>query len=48
MLPWHRPHRFRDPAWAREWVRQYDEGAEHLIALDTSRIDLAPGAMVPA
>jgi hypothetical protein len=46
MLPWHQPRRFRDPAWAREWVRLYDAGEARLIRLDTRRIDLGPGAML--
>lgn len=47
LLPWHRPTRFRDPAWAREWVRLYDAGEERLVRLDTRRIDLSPAAMLP-
>jgi len=46
MLPWHQPRRFRDPAWAREWVRLYDDGEARLVRLDTRRIDLGPGAML--
>jgi uncharacterized protein len=46
MLPWHRPQRFGDPAWAREWVALYDRGEERLVRLDTSRIHLTPGEML--
>jgi hypothetical protein len=46
MLPWHRPRRFRDPAWAREWIRLYDEGAEGLLRLDTTRIDRSPAEIL--
>ena len=45
MLPWHRPTRFRDPDWAREWIDLYDAGEPGLLRLDTSRIDLSPAAM---
>ena len=45
MLPWHRPHRFRDPAWARDWTRAYDGDAAALVRLDTHRIDLTPSEM---
>jgi len=46
LLPWHRPTRFRDPAWAREWVRLYDAGEPALVRLDTTRMHLTPAAMV--
>jgi hypothetical protein len=47
MLPWHRPARFRDPAWAEEWVRLYDAGEARLVRLDTRRMHLSPAAMLP-
>ena len=46
MLPWHQPRRFRDPEWAREWVRLYDDGEGRLVRLDTSRMHLSPGEML--
>ena len=46
MLPWHRPHRFRDPAWARAWVHAYDGGTGQVVRLDTHRIDLTPSEML--
>ncbi len=46
MLPWHRPSRFDDPAWAKDWVSLYDAGSDSLIQLDTTRIQLEPSAML--
>ncbi|MFN2427689.1 MAG: metal-dependent hydrolase [Candidatus Binatia bacterium] len=46
LLPWHRPSRFADPEWARDWVRLYDTGDERLVHLDTRQIHLAPSAML--
>jgi predicted metal-dependent hydrolase len=45
-LPWHRPSRFRDPEWAREWIRLYDTGEAGLLHLDTRRIEQMPAALV--
>lgn len=45
LLPWHRPSRFADPEWAKDWARLYDSGDESLIRLDTHRIHLTPTAM---
>jgi len=45
LLPWHKPSRFADPAWADDWVRLYDTGDGRLTHLDTRRIHLAPSAM---
>lgn len=47
MLPWHRPRRFADPAWARLWVDRHAAGAT-VTALDTRRIHLAPDGGLPA
>ena len=46
MLPWHRPSRFADPAWATDWVQLYDTGSDSLVLLDTGRIELAPSEML--
>jgi hypothetical protein len=46
MLPWHRPRRFRDPAWARDWIRTYDTAGDALVRLDTHRIDRTPSEML--
>src|SRR5688572_13703747 len=46
MLPWHRPSRFADPAWATDWVRLYDTGSDSLVLLDTGLIGLAPSEML--
>ena len=46
LLPWHRPSRFADPDWARDWVRLYDSGDTSLVHLDTHRIELTPSAML--
>ena len=48
LSPWHQPRRFRDPAWAREWIRLYDDGAPDLIHLDTRQMHRSPAAMVAA
>ena len=46
MLPWHQPRRFRDPAWARDWIRTYDTAGDALVRLDTHRIDRTPSEML--